>query len=391
LKVMKRLPVLAAAVALIALNTGSGRAADAPQDSAAIIQQIKNDADPATVLQQIKNAVFSTGPNGETAASADSVQLTPEEISKIAAMHVTAAISLQYTSTEWAQAQIRGVTNQLKKMGVQVVAVTDAGFKAETQVSDIETILTRKPKFIVSIPVDPSATADAFRRAAAGGVKLVFMDNVPKGFVPGKDYISDVSADNYGNGVVSGLLMAKALHGKGEIGLIYHGADFFVTRQRYEGFKAIIGKYPGIKIVAEQGIAGPDFTGDAEKAASAILTSHPKVNGLWAVWDVPAEGVLSAARAAGRDPSGLAVTTCDLGANIAIDMAQDGYVKGTGSQWPIRQAETEAILAGYGLIGKEAPAYVALPAVPVTKENILAAWKQVHGIEAPDLVKKALQ
>lgn len=388
---MKRLPVLAAAVALIALNTGSGRAADAPQDSAAIIQQIKNDADPATVLQQIKNAVFSTGPNGETAASADSVQLTPEEISKIAAMHVTAAISLQYTSTEWAQAQIRGVTNQLKKMGVQVVAVTDAGFKAETQVSDIETILTRKPKIIVSIPVDPSATADAFRRAAAGGVKLVFMDNVPKGFVPGKDYISDVSADNYGNGVVSGLLMAKALHGKGEIGLIYHGADFFVTRQRYEGFKAIIGKYPGIKIVAEQGIAGPDFTGDAEKAASAILTSHPKVNGLWAVWDVPAEGVLSAARAAGRDPSGLAVTTCDLGANIAIDMAQDGYVKGTGSQWPIRQAETEAILAGYGLIGKEAPAYVALPAVPVTKENILAAWKQVHGIEAPDLVKKALQ
>jgi ribose transport system substrate-binding protein len=72
-------------------------------------------------------------------------------------------------------------------------------------------------------------------------------------------------------------------------------------------------------------------------------------------------------------------------------MAQDGYVKGTGSQWPIRQAETEAILAGYGLIGKEAPAYVALPAVPVTKENILAAWKQVHGIEAPDPVKKALQ
>jgi ribose transport system substrate-binding protein len=211
-------------------------------------------------------------------------------------------------------------------------------------------------------------------------VKLVFMDNIPNGFVPGQNYISDVSADNYGNGVVSCLLMAKALHGKGEIGLIYHGADFFVTRQRYEGFKAIIAKYPGIKIVAEQGIVGPDFTGDAEKAASAILTSHPKVNGLWAVWDVPAEGVLSAARAAGREPSGLAVTTCDLGANIAIDMAQDGFAKGTGSQWPIRQAETEAILAGYGPIGKTAPAYVALPAVPVTKENIL-----------PDGVKKALQ
>jgi ribose transport system substrate-binding protein len=387
---MKKLLELTACLALLALNTSSGTAAETPADSAALIQQIKTDADPATVLEQIKSTVFSHGPNGETADSADSVQLTPEEISKIAAMHATAAISLQYTSTEWAQAQIRGVKDQFKKMGIEVVAVTDAGFKAETQVSDIETIMTRKPNIIVSIPVDPSATADAYHRAAARGVKLVFMDNIPKGFVPGQDYVSDVSADNFGNGVVSGLLMAKALHGKGEIGLIFHGADFFVTRQRYEGFKAIIAKYPGIKIVAEQGIVGPDFTGDAEKAASAILTSHPKVNGLWAVWDVPAEGLLSAVRTAGRDPSGLAITTCDLGANIAIDMAQDGFVKGTGSQWPIRQAETEAILAGYGLIGKTAPAYVALPAVPVTKENILAAWKQVHGVDAPAVVKKAL-
>jgi ribose transport system substrate-binding protein len=112
---------------------------------------------------------------------------------------------------------------------------------------------------------------------------------------------------------------------------------------------------------------------------------------LWAVWDVPAEGVLSAVRTADREPSSLSITTCDLGANIAIDMAQDGFVTGTSSPWPIRQAETEAILAGYGLIGKTAPAYVALPAVPVAKENILAAWKQVHGVEAPGLVIKALQ
>jgi ribose transport system substrate-binding protein len=155
---MKKLLELTACFALLALNVSSGTAADTPADSAAMIQLIKNDADPATVLEQIKNTVFSKGPNGETAASADSVQLTQEEISKIAAMHATGAISLQYTSTECAQAQIRGVKDQLKKMGIEVVAVTDAGFKAETQVSDIETIMTRKPTYIVSIPVDPAST-----------------------------------------------------------------------------------------------------------------------------------------------------------------------------------------------------------------------------------------
>ena len=63
------------------------------------------------------------------------------------------------------------------------------------------------------------------------------MDNVPQGMTAGKDYVSVVSADNFGNGVISAHLMAKALGGKGEIGLIFHEADFFVTKQRYQGFK----------------------------------------------------------------------------------------------------------------------------------------------------------
>ncbi len=36
------------------------------------------------------------------------------------------------------------------------------------------------------------------------------------------------------------------------------------------------------------------------------------------------------------------------------------------------------MLAGYGLLGKEAPAYVALPALPVTKANLADAWQQVY-------------
>ena len=80
-----------------------------------------------------------------------------------------------------------------------------------------------------SIPTDPVATAGAYREAEKRGVKLVFMDNVPKGFVPGKDYVSVVSADNYGNGVAAAHLMALAMGGHGTLGLIWHDAGFFVT------------------------------------------------------------------------------------------------------------------------------------------------------------------
>ena len=184
--------------------------------------------------------------------------MTPEQLDKIKTMKATAAIVMHYAGNDWATAQIAGLRSEFGNLGIEVVAVTDANFKPDKQVSDLETVMSKKPNIIVSIPTDPVATATAYKAAAAGGAKLVFMDNVPKGFKAGTDYVSAVSADNYGNGVVSAHLMAKALGAKGKIGLIFHEADFFVTKQRYEGFKKTVqSDYPEMQIVEEQGIAGP--------------------------------------------------------------------------------------------------------------------------------------
>lgn len=345
--------------------------------------------DPAAALAQLTTHVQSTGPNGEAPSPASDLSLTPDELKQIAGMKAKAAIVMHYSGNDWSQAQIAGLKDQFGKMQIEVIAVTDAGFKSEQQVADIETVMSRNPNIIVSIPTDPTATADAYRRAAKAGVKLVFMDNVPHGMKPGQDYVSVVSADNRGNGMTAGLLMVQALNQKGNIGLVFHAADFFVTRQRYDGVKAVIAQYPGVKIIAEQGIAGPDFSGDGEKAANAMLTSHPNLNGIWAVWDVPCEGVIAAARTAGNDS--LVITTCDLGANVAIAMAQGDYVKGLGAQRPFDQGTTEAKLAGYGLLGKQAPAYVALPALAVTKANLMQAWQQVYHAEPPKTVQQAMK
>ena len=259
----------------------------------------------------------------------------------------------------------------------------------QTQVSDIETVLARNPSIIVSIPTDPVATASAYRQAAEQGVKIVFMDNVPQGFTPGEDYVSVVSADNYGNGIASAHLMAEALGGEGQVGIVFHAADFFVTRQRYDAFKATIEEsYPNIEIVEEQGITGPDFAGQADQAASAMLTRNAELNGIWAVWDVPAEGVINAIRTAGRE-NDVVVTTIDLGQNVAISLAQGGIVKGLGAQRPFDQGVTEAMLAGYGLLGKEAPPFVALPALPVTQENVLEAWQEVYHQDPPAALQEA--
>ena len=337
-------------------------------------------------LASAEGKIFSKGAHGENPAPPSSADLTPGEVARVKAKAATAAIVMHYAGNDWAIAQIDGLKNEFGRLGIRVVAVTDANFQPDRQVSNLETVMAKKPAIIVSIPTDPVATADAYKAAARAGAQLVFMDQPPNGMTPGRDYVSVVSADNYGNGVVSAHLMAKALGGKGKIGVIYHEADFFVTRQRYEGFRTTMTQnYPGISIVETRGIAGPDFAGDAQNVASAMLSKHADLAGIWAVWDVPAEGVMAAARAVGR--LDLKIATEDLGKIVAIALARDQLVVGLGAQVPFDQGVTEARLAAKALLGEKTPPYVALSALPVTHDNVLQAWTKVYHQDPPAFLK----
>jgi ribose transport system substrate-binding protein len=336
-------------------------------------------------LAELAGQVLSLGPNGETPSGFETTELTDEEVAQIQAGNYTAAIVMHYAGNDWSTAQVEGLKAEFARLNIEVVAVTDAEFKPEKQVSDIETVMALKPDIIVSIPTDPVATSAAFKKAAAAGIKLVFMDNVPADMVGGQDYVAVVSADNKGNGVASAHLMAKALNGEGKIGLIYHDADFFVTKQRYEGFSETLALYPGIEVVEEKGIGGPDFAGDAQAAATALLTKYPDLNGIWGVWDVPAEGIMAAAREAGR--LDLKIATQDLGTNVAIQLAKNELIVGLGAQRPYDQGIAEARLGAAALIGKAGlPNFVALGALPVSHDNVLEAWKVVYSVDAPESV-----
>ncbi|OIK13729.1 substrate-binding domain-containing protein [Bacillus sp. MUM 13] len=344
---------------------------------------------PLTINPKIPDLeVQDKGPNGEKAVSAKSLQLTEEELQKIKDGKYKAAIVMHYSGTDYMKAAVGAMKDTFKRMGIEVIAVTDAQFKAEKQVNDIETVLAKKPDIMISVPVDAVSTAPAYKKAVAQGVKLVFMDGAAKGLKPGKDYISIVSGDNYGNGALAADIMAEKLGGKGKVGIIYHDVNFFVTKNRSDAFEARIKeKYPNIKIVAKDGITDPN---KGEEVASAMLTRNPGIDGIFAPWDVPAEGVMSAIRNAGKEKD-VIVTTVDLGTNVAISIASDGIVKGLGAQLPYDQGVAQAILAGYAILGKEAPAYVASPAIKVTKDNVLDSWKLIYGTEAPSTVKNAMK
>ena len=300
-------------------------------------------------------------------------------------MGLTAAISMHYGGNDWATAQIQGLTDTFEDLGIELLTTTDANFSAEQQVSDIENIMTLDPDILISIPVDATASADAYMRAAEAGITIVFMDNCPVGMTAGEDYVSVVSADNYGNGCIAAEILGETLGGEGDVGMVYYDADFFVSNQRDQGFKDTMAeKYPDINIVTEQGFT--DENGCSEQG-DAILTQYPNINGIYASWDIPMEGVLSSVRAAGMEGQ-IALTTIDLGNNIALEIA-NGTVAGLGAQMPYDQGVAEATLAAMSILGEECPSYVAVPAKRVDSENVLDAYEDVYHTEAPDWLVSA--
>src|SRR6516165_11641680 len=245
----------------------------------------------------IAQAGETVGPGGEKATPSSALTLTDAEVTKLRDGKFTAAL-LWHTSSDFVNAVTAGATDEFARLGVSVVAQTDAGFDAAKQKSDVETILAKKPSAILALPLDPVTSAEAFKPAVAAGVKIVLLSNKPKDFVQGKGYVAIVTDDLFQMGKHAADALAAAIGNKGKVGYIYHDAQYYVTNQRDNAFKTTIEtEHPDIKIFAQQGITDP---ARAQDIAQAMLLKNPDLDGIYVTWAQPGEGVLAALRAGGN-------------------------------------------------------------------------------------------
>jgi len=217
---------------------------------------------------------FTKGPQGEEAVMYDQLTLTEEEKEEVRAGNYKAAYLL-HTSADFTNALLLGATDLFNDLNIEIVITTDSEMDPTKQKTDVETSLALNPDIILTLVIDPVTGAEAFRPAVEAGVKLVFMSNLAEGYVQGKDYVSIVTDDLFGMGKAAAEMLADAMGGKGKVGWIYHDANYYVTNQRDNGFKAVIlANYPEMEIVSEQGLANP---ADGEVIASAMITQNPDI------------------------------------------------------------------------------------------------------------------
>ena len=296
--------------------------------------------------------------------------------------HFTAAIAIHTMDAGWPKLQVEGITNTLKDLGVDVVATTNAHFKPGQQISDLEQLTARKPDVIFSIPIDPQSEAEAYKRVAAAGIKLVFMDNVPVGMAPGKDYVSVTASDNEKNAYYASKELVGALGGQGEVGIITLVYDYYYSvAVRKTGALQAFKEAPGIKLDDIGTISSPE---KAYQVATAMLTAHPDLKGMFVAWDTPAEQVVAAAKALGRK---IVITTNDIAEDSALYVARGDFYA-VGAQRPYDQGVSEAKSAALALLGEKVPPYLSVPTLRVKKIDLLSALKSVTKEDPPASVIK---
>ncbi len=326
----------------------------------------------------------TVGPSGETATPSADITLSDADIAAVKDKGYKAAL-LWHTSSDFTNAVTAGAKDEFARAGIEVTITTDAGFDAARQRSDIETALAAKPNVILSLPLDPVTSAEAFRQAVTDGTKLVFLSNLPNGYKHGTDYAAIVTDDLFQMGKQAADALAKAIDAKGQVGYIFHDASYYVTNQRDQAFKTTIEKdYPDIKIVAEQGISDP---ARAEELASAMLVQHPDLDGIYVTWAEPADGVLSALRSSGNTKT--KIVTLDLAEPVALDMVKDGNVSALVADKAYELGRAMAAVGMKALQGQQTPPFIVAPALTVTKANVAQGWRDSLNRDAPQSVLDA--
>jgi ribose transport system substrate-binding protein len=328
----------------------------------------------------------TTGPNGEPATPAATLVLSDADVEALKSGGYTAAFAW-HELYDWSSAVSRGAQDEFARLGITVVAETNAGFDAARQTADVETILALKPSILISLPVDADAGQATYGKVAPGGTKLVFIDNAAAGLAQGTEFVTTVTSDRAIIGARTAEAMDAALGGSGKIGYIFHDANFQVTNQRDQAFVwNIENRFPGIEIVAEAGMADP---ARIEDIANAMLTQNPQITGLYVPWAEPALGVLAVLRQLGRED--VQIVSIDLNEPAALDMAKEGSVAALVADEAYAIGVTAARAAATALLDRPVDPLLVVGAGIVTKDNLAEGWRASLNTDAPQSVLDALQ
>jgi len=154
------------------------------------------------------------------------------------------------------------------------VVVQENQANTALMISQIRNMISQGVNALIIDPPDPTSLNGVIHQAVQKGIKVVVVDQL----VTSPDAYQ-VENDQVAYGKLGMQWLAKKLNGKGNVVLLQGAAGAPADTDRYNGIKAALAMYPGIKIVA-QPHTGWDFAVGA-KDITDLLNSNLKIDGVW--------------------------------------------------------------------------------------------------------------
>ena len=270
---------------------------------------------------------------------------------------ITIGVSFGQNVHPFFVAMQKGIEQACTDLGVENCNILAADSSLETQVSQIENLVTKGCDVLLLNPYDSDGVVNAVQAAAEKGVGIFTMD------VDCEGSTSFVASENYKVGKMPADAVIEQLDGKGKIAII-DGITVTSLKDRTEGFMDKI-KDTDIEVVAEQQTAHARDT--ALASAENILQANPDIDAFVGVNENSGMAILSAATSAGLN--NLYITTVDATAEnmtairdekVAIGVSQDPYKMGyTAVEQAIKWCQ-----------GEETEKFIEVPVEYMDKDNI---------------------
>jgi ribose transport system substrate-binding protein len=186
-----------------------------------------------------------------------------------------------------------GVENYAKEKGIEVV-VMDAKNDTNTQVSQVQDLLTQDIDAFIYIPAGAAAAAVPTRLARDAGIPVINVDRFPPD-APGDTFIGGEGVNS--SYEVCSHIIAKA-GGSGKMAIIHGQKGTTPEVDRTEGCMKAVGENPGVELVDQQW-TNMWSADEGFSITQNLLQAHPDLKIIFGQADGIAMGAAKAVEGAG--------------------------------------------------------------------------------------------
>ena len=199
----------------------------------------------------------------------------------------------------WRMAQTASLKDEAAKRGYQLV-VTDAQDQTAKQVADVEDLIAQGVDVILLAPREFEGLAPALQAARDASIPVILVDREAEG-TPGEDFVTFLGSNFVEQGQRAAEWLVKETGGTAGIVELTGTPGSSVAADRARGFREVIARHPGMKILASQ--TGEFSRAQGQRVMQNIAQSLGKqITAVYAHNDEMALGAIQALRASGLEP-----------------------------------------------------------------------------------------